>query len=269
MNRLLLSGIAASALLISVGSAFAADPLPMMTTPVVVAEPAMETAYDWTGAFIGVQGGMAVRQFAFPFLLDMDDEEIDDFAEGAFRFRAGGFVAGGGGGFNFQTNSMVFGVLGDINWSGFKAASGIHVTTDYVGPTVTFDGDIFAGVDWYGTLRARAGFTTGYEGRMLVYGTGGLAYGQTRLGVTGTVSDGGGVLDEMDNTFAYRSIGWTVGGGVEFAFSDRLTFKTEYLFVNLGTETLIDTDFTEPDGEFALGVTTRFHTLQGGLNFHF
>lgn len=56
----------------------------------------------------------------------------------------------------------------------------------------------------------------------------------------------------MDNTFAYHSIGRTVGGGVEFAFSDGLTFKTEYLFVNLGTETLIDTDFNDSDGEFAL-----------------
>jgi outer membrane immunogenic protein len=134
----------------------------------------------------------------------------------------GGFIGGAQVGYNYQIGSFVVGLEGDIQYIDF-------------GSTRFRDADLVlreAGIDdWFGTARARAGVAFG---QALIYGTGGFA-------------------------FADDANGWTVGGGVEYAFTNNLSAKIEGLYVNLDN----DDDFPGFDGE------TDFGVVRAGLNFRF
>lgn len=243
----------------------------VVTPPVVVAPIPVEEPYDWTGFYLGATGGLAVRQFKFPFELqgDMGPEE-DFFVLGELRTSAGGFTAGATAGFNFQADKLVFGVETDWNWTNFATFVALTGSTDVFGPLIALDAELFARVNYFGTIRARVGVATGHDGRFLPYITGGAAYGKTELGIEGEITvDGiGGPFDE---TFAeFKDWGYTIGGGFEYAFSEVLTFKTEYLFVNLGTNSVIaEVNPQDPNDFFTVDVTTKFHTLRAGFNILF
>ena len=76
--------------------------------------------------------------------------------------------------------------------------------------------------DWLATVRGRAGYAFD---RILIYGTGGGAFGNVQAGVRRA-----GPFSSSTQT------GWTAGAGVEFAFTPNLTAKVEYLYVDLGNQ---------------------------------
>jgi outer membrane immunogenic protein len=121
----------------------------------------------------------------------------------------------------------VVGLEGDVQYADF----GRDGVFDFDGDGV-FDDD-FNTSDWFGTVRARAGVAFD---RALIYATGGFA-------------------------FADDSTGWTVGGGVEYAFTNNLSAKIEGLYVNLDGD---DDNFLPGfDNEVDFGV------VRAGLNFRF
>jgi outer membrane immunogenic protein len=143
----------------------------------------------------------------------------------------GGFLGGAQVGYNYQIGSFVVGLEGDIQYADF----GGELTFDVDGDDVIDDDDdfVFDRGDWFGTVRARAGVAFD---RALIYATGGFA-------------------------FADDATGWTVGGGVEYAFTNNLSAKIEGLYVNLEHDN--DFDFDGFDGE------TDFGVIRAGLNFRF
>ena len=88
---------------------------------------------------------------------------------------------------------------------------------------------------WFGTVRGRIGFTLNSYPQLMIYATGGLAYGESSRSASTTTFDTAGTLVEF---FPYGSIskvdtGYTVGGGVEWAFMPNWSLKAEYRFVKL------------------------------------
>ena len=77
-------------------------------------------------------------------------------------------------------------------------------------------------------MRGRAGYAFD---RILFYGTGGGAFGNVQAAA--------GALPFSSST----QIGWTAGGGVEFAFTPNLTAKVEYLYVDLGSQSCAAASF--------------------------
>ncbi|MEE1611984.1 outer membrane protein [Microvirga sp. CF3016] len=146
----------------------------------------------------------------------------DDIVIGGVRYDIddeGGFVGGAQAGYNYQIGSFVVGLEGDIQYADF-------------GGDDDFDGILgedFDRSDWFGTVRARAGVAFD---RALIYATGGFA-------------------------FADDANGWTVGGGLEYAFTNNLSAKIEGLYVNLEQ----DNDFFDDETEFGV--------VRAGLNFRF
>ncbi len=137
------------------------------------------------------------------------------------------FIGGGQVGYNYQIGSFVVGVEGDLQWADFGSS------TYNFGPvlgTYTVDSD-----DWFGTVRARAGVAFD---RALIYATGGWAFTDNRNG-------------------------WTVGGGIEYAFTNNLSAKLEGLYVNLDSD-----DFEFAGTTFSTG-DTDFGLVRAGLNFRF
>lgn len=85
-------------------------------------------------------------------------------------------------------------------------------------------------LDWFGTVRGRVGYAMGATGNWLPYLTGGWAYGNGEISGT-TVS--GAVITPFSASEDYS--GWTVGGGLEWAFMDHWSAKAEYLYIDFGS----------------------------------
>jgi opacity protein-like surface antigen len=87
-----------------------------------------------------------------------------------------------------------------------------------------------AKIDWYGTVRGRAGWATG---QVLFYGTGGLAYGHVDLSSTYNAL----FLSTTAQTSSVRA-GWVAGAGIEYLLQPNLTLNLGYQYVDLGTASL-------------------------------
>ncbi|MGE0563139.1 MAG: outer membrane protein [Pseudolabrys sp.] len=194
MKRLVSAGVGALATFAVVGSALAAD-LPRRPAPAPVAKAPIYAPYNWTGLYVGLNGGYGWGTSSF------------SGATGTGDFNVNGGLLGGTLGYNWQVGHAVFGLETDLGWSGMKDSAACGAFTCETKNT------------WLGTTRGRIGYAWD---RFMPYITGGVAYGNvkaTTLGV-GSASD--------------TRFGWTVGAGVEVAVSGPWTAKLEYLYADLG-----------------------------------
>jgi outer membrane immunogenic protein len=182
-------------LALSIGMASAAD-LSRPPPPPTKAPPYVPPYYNWTGFYIGINGGGGWGHSNW------------DPWPGSFN-TSGGLV-GGTVGYNWQFGQWVWGLEGDADWSDIKGTT--------TGPGCGILSCVSKN-DFLSTVRGRIGYAAD---RWMPYFTGGLAIGDIK-----TASALG--LGE-DQTKA----GWTVGGGIEFALASNWTAKVEYLYVDLG-----------------------------------
>jgi outer membrane immunogenic protein len=188
--------------------------------------PAYVAAYNWTGVYIGINGGGAWGD--------------SDWSGLAFSNSPSGGMIGGTAGYNWQGAGMpwVFGIEGDIDWTGIKDSGACGVAFSCQTKN-----------DWLGTVRGRIGYSWD---RFLPYFTGGVAFGNVdanRTGFSGSSS---------------TNAGWTIGGGVEGVIAGNWTAKVEYLYVDLG-----DTGCTVASCGVASNVDLRLNTVRAGLNYRF
>jgi outer membrane immunogenic protein len=129
-----------------------------------------------------------------------------------------GFVVGPTVGVNFQTDAFVYGAEADFDGSWIHG----EVRNAFCGTNVGFPGDQCDTESFFiSTGHARFGYAAD---RALFYGTGGAALGDVSPGI--------------NNSFQRQTrFGWTSGAGIEAAFTDNLTARIEYLFVDLGNAT--------------------------------
>jgi outer membrane immunogenic protein len=209
-------------------SAMAADLPVRAPAPVIVAP-----LFTWSGFYFGLNAGASFRGsdtattigtnafLAFPPV----------FAPRSLQVGETGFVGGAQAGYNWQAGALVFGVEADIQLAdGGKRASfvGADLGGGFAGLTLTTTAR--ASLDYFGTLRARLGFTP--VDRMLIYATGGLAYGQAKLSNSVIVPQAPAV--SWAGSASSTKMGWALGAGMEFAVTNNVTLKAEYLHVNLG-----------------------------------
>jgi outer membrane immunogenic protein len=201
MNKLL-SALAAGLMAIVCAPANAAD-LPARMP--VKAPPIVASVYNWTGFYVGVHAG-----YAWGELTSANDPTIDHEPSGG--------LFGGQIGYNWQFNKIVFGIEADMAYS---TVDGEDTTT--FGPfTIVGTHD----AKYLGTVRGRIGYA---QDRVLFYATGGYAFSKIvgNLNVVGVISD--------SDTVHLK--GWTVGGGIEYAFAQNWTARVEYLYVDFRPET--------------------------------
>ena len=235
------AALAAVGLSIASATSFAAD-LPMMKAP---AQTYMAPALpSWTGIYVGVHAGYGGGETNYPFVLGP--------IAGSANLQSSGGFAGGQIGYNWQIGSAwVVGVEADIAWSGIED----HISFA-IGPL-----NLTAGteLDYFGTVRGRIGYLL--TPSALVYATGGWAYGRTTSSLTVAGLIGAGVSTEQSKS------GWALGGGLEYALNDWISFKTEYLYVDLGEDVIASGAGLGLAA--SLSEDTRFHTVKAGLNFRF
>jgi len=214
-------GLALFASLAFVGAASAAD-MPMKA-PIVKA-PVMVPPYNWTGFYVGLNaGGSWGRQ-------DNDLVTVPGGVVGLSNSDSlDGFIGGGQIGYNWQINQWVLGVEADFQGS-TQSGDGSFVIAPFAGVAVIpgLTVNYTDKLEWFGTVRGRLGYAWD---RWLAYFTGGFAFGHGTLSGTGTTTPAGTV-------FAFSASqdysGWTVGGGLEWAFADHWSAKAEYLYIDFG-----------------------------------
>jgi outer membrane immunogenic protein len=191
MKRVFLALVGLAAL---TGTAAAADLPPRMAPAPYYKAPAEVQVYNWTGFYIGINGGGGFGR-----------SQWDSIGS---SFDVSGGLVGGTVGYNYQFGQAVVGVEGDIDWAD------INGTTNTACPFGCKTTD-----NWLSTVRGRLGYAAD---RFMPFITGGAAFGDIRASTPGFAG--------ASNTEA----GWTVGAGLEFAIAGNWTAKAEYLYVDLG-----------------------------------
>ena len=216
------AGYVALCMLLSATSAIAAD---LSLAPLYKAPPPPAPAYDWSGFYVGVNGGGGWGH--------------SWWNANTTGFPLSGGQAGGTAGYNWQTGNVVFGIEGDLDWSGFDGSA---TTPGCPAGCSTSD-------NWLSTVRGRVGYSFG---RIMPYVTGGLAVGDIRAATPGFA--GGEAVNP----------GWTVGGGLEFALPGNWTARAEYLHVGLGQFDCTACSALPPDN-----VSLQQNVFRAGVDYHF
>ena len=186
-------------------------------------------ATAWGGFYAGVSGGYG-----------FGSATVSPAPGAQATNSTGGWNLGAQAGYNMDMGGFILGAEADLQWSNVAYS-------EVVG------GDTFkAGIDFYGTLRGRAGMAFG---QVMPYVTGGIAAGR------GTASLDNGVVTSQSATH----MGWTAGVGLEAQATQNISIKAEYLYVDLGTQTYDGL----PAAIGNIDVSQRFSVVRAGLNYKF
>jgi outer membrane immunogenic protein len=212
-------------------------------------------AYDWTGFYVGGNIGYAFG--------GNDDVGLSSTEPGAGihnldKLELNGIFGGAQIGADWQTNAIVFGAIADIEVADISDDFTKTVDTDD-GPEKVHASDK---IDVWGTLRGRLGWAFD---RVLIYGTGGLAWANTDYKVKMSGDD-----DSFSASETGTQLGYTVGGGLAWAIDDNWSVGAEYLYVNLGSFSVKGKVPDDEDAEvFKTQATPDFSSIKAFVNFKF
>ncbi len=228
----------AAAAAITVASAFAAQAADLPTRKAPPAPIYVPPPFTWTGFYIGANAGgvwgTGTRQTDF---WGNGLNYFSNYYPNNLGSNPGGWMLGGQAGFNYQAGAAVFGIETDLDWTSlgrnfswyggqFNYGSANNPTYDSLYLNAK------ANLDWIGTTRLRVGFVATPDNRLMIYGTGGIAY------AGGSASyhlyDANNFVYWNGNPSASR-VGWALGAGVEYAITNNWTIKGEYIYYNLGS----------------------------------
>jgi outer membrane immunogenic protein len=323
------SYLAGVSLALLAGSALAADlPSRKAPPPAFVPPP---PAFSWTGLYGGVNigygfgasssllGGELIAQQP-SYGIGGGNYQGVPLPSGPFDVPGGawnvpvnlnGVIGGGQVGYNYQFNPwLVIGVETDVQATDLRASQ--TAATGYASGLYPYQGvngymNANQYVDWFGTVRGRIGLTLPSMPNIMVYGTGGFAYGSVEsahrytrysgASLNGTPADSSwpNLASQSSGSTTNTNVGWTAGGGVEWTPMSfpSWSIKAEYLYTDLGPvnqtgtgfysgATFADNNSNFPDllgtakavnGTTLLATSNqaslRWHTARVGLNWHF
>jgi outer membrane immunogenic protein len=216
MKKFLLATAAVFAL--ATNSSIAAD----LSRPVYKAAPVAPPACAQFGGFyVGANAGWAYHDHTWNDRDAWSSENSDDLQRSNVRTDKTGFIGGVQGGYNWQTGCTVFGIQADYNWASVKSSA------------YETDGDVGVNLDsllietrlrGIGTVKARTGVVVD---NLLLYVTGGLAYGNFRR--TATQTDLNAPATEIFES-SKTKWGWTAGFGTEWAINQNWSIQSEVLY---------------------------------------
>jgi len=264
--------IASAAIVVSALAAVtAASAADLAARPYTKAPIMVEPGFNWSGFYLGGNVGYSWGSAG-------NTATISNFATGATLFTAtprndvNGVIGGAQAGYNWQSQNWLFGLEADIQGSGAKGSSAI-VCVACANDGTNITSALTQKLNWFGTFRGRVGVLV--SPTVLLYGTGGLAYGQVDTGgsITGTNVNGVPVTAAFPGTSSTRA-GWTAGAGVEGRIIGNWTAKLEYLYMDLGTfnagpiaTTILVPVRTNAGASYSSHFTDNI--LRVGVNYHF
>ncbi len=233
-----------------------------VNSPALAASP----VYSWSGCYVGLNAGYGWGRTS-----------VDGNATGlgtlglptqfSTELNHGGFAGGGQVGCNWQNSNGVLGLETDFQGSNQRSNRSFSMPFNiFEGPSGIVGQNVEARLQWFGTARARAGVLV--VPTILLYGTGGLAYGNVKVTDTITVNNLGTLSSATSSTSTTR-VGWTAGFGLEGMIPNApaWTWKVEYLYMDLGS---INGSSTDPLGG-VVGWSTKItdNIVRAGFNYRF
>ncbi len=188
--------------------------------------PAAASSFNWTGFYMGINGGYAWGTSSWT-------DPASTATTGDFNLTGG--LVGGTFGYNLQYSQFILGAEADIDASWLKG-------TD---PTACCE----TKNSWFATARARLGYSFD---RFMPFITGGAAFADVKMTPLGFPSE------------SATRVGWTAGGGLEYAFTGAWSAKVEYLYADLGTASC-----SAATCGVATDVTFKTNIVRAGVNYHF
>jgi outer membrane immunogenic protein len=272
-NLLRVVGVSSLLIAAPLSAASAAD-MPLKAPPPPV--------WSWTGFYAGVNVGYSwgdgKSNYYDPNFVNLG---IGDPLSNPLSQKLDGIIGGGQIGYNWQVNSTwVLGLEADIQGSGERGSA------SFADPyTVGVDCDVFCSnvvgtmkdsIDWFGTVRGRAGILI--TPTTLLYGTGGLAFGGVKA--SGTITDlcftgrpPACTTGSWGFSGSRTNAGWTAGAGVEGRVWNTTdwTWKLEYLYLDLGSMSGNGFELAGDFGTMPYTWTTKItdNILRVGVNYHF
>ena len=282
MKKLLLSAVTFAALAVPT---LAAD-LPRKAPPPAPLPPPP----TWTGFYVGLNAGghwssnndVDIVSTGTFNPVGFNPAIMNQAAQGATLNLPGnnnaGFIGGGQIGYNWQLTGWLLGIEADFqgvsNNNNFDTVQTQVIANNGFPIVTTVDGS--RQIDWFGTVRGRLGWLA--TPTLLLYGTGGLAYGHIKSNISITQTHE--LSDTFGQTFVDNSktrAGWTAGAGFEWMFFPRWSAKVEYLYYDLGDHSVtgpqLSAAFT--NGFVRYGITPTIDTsfkgniVRAGVNYHF
>ncbi len=225
--------------------------IPAMATELKRAIPAYQAAapnYDWTGFYVGahVVGGW----------FRSNGNTVNTATGAAFAVANGNTSQWGGGielGFDYMMSSrMVIGLTADMSSGSTKTTAISDASGTNANQTTVFDSE---------TVRGRIGYAAD---NVLFYATGGFAWSNdqfVRTQLTGALNNATAGTDEAVN----KGLGgWTVGGGIAYAFAQNWNVFAEYRYTSFGSSTI-----SLPFSQLTTSSTTNVSAVEFGVNYKF
>jgi len=232
--------------------------------------PALAPVSNWSGFYIGGNlgygwgdGDTDVSFLPSPAVFGLNNTTL-----GA---RSTGVTGGAQLGYNWQIGSLVTGLEADIQGSDIKGSA--RATPTFAGSADLDPDGLLSSeqkLSWFGTVRGRLGVTVTPD--LLLYGTGGLAYGHVEASANTQLFN---VNVESPASVSKTKVGWTAGAGAEWMFARNWSAKLEYLYIDLGSESAIGNVVAGVPlvvfDPFKVGYTWRFreNIARVGVNYHF
>ena len=147
-----------------------------------------------------------------------------------FNNNANGVIGGAHLGYNYQINQFVLGLEGDVDGSSLSKTVNFapfsNYYQDYIPTTV------HSNLGVQGSIRGRLGYAFD---RVLVYATGGVAFGGFNTSISTAYANALFYPAFFGrDSFSNTRVGWTVGGGLEYAVTNNWSIRAEYRYTDFG-----------------------------------
>ncbi len=208
--------LAAAALTVMLAQTALAADLPQrpVASPLLAPTP----VYNWTGIYVGLNGGGGWgKQDPLNLITNRFDGDSVDFSGGVF---------GGTAGAQIQSGHVVMGFEADLDWAGLKGSATFTPTTG--GVPVGGAVNAQTKIDWEATARARLGYA---NDNWLFYATGGLALLGTKTTFTPLLGGNCGTFGIVNCAGTNKQVGAALGAGVEYGITPNISAKLEYLYL--------------------------------------
>jgi len=183
------------------------------------------TVYNWTGLYFGGHVGWATGEWDGSLRTAGDNpNDVWDNPNQSYDFD--GWLGGLQIGANRQHGSFVWGIEADASWGDLEGSKEVFTKTEAVSWIDDFS------IDAFGTVRGRLGVLV--SPRLLLYGTGGLAWAKTDLKHTVVDDPLGNPGVTVKASADEYHLGWVAGAGGEYMIADNWTIRGEWLHVDLG-----------------------------------
>ena len=225
MKKVLLTTTALIAL--GIAPAAAAD---LAARPYTKAPPMAVAAYNWSGFYVGANGGGAWARKCWdivPFVINLGFIPPFNVAGGEGCHTASGATAGGQFGYRWQRAAWVFGVEAQGNWADLSG-SNVSQNALFAAPPAVANR---TRIDAFGLFTAQIGYSWN---NFLLYAKGGAAVARDKYEVftaDAAIFPAGSIVARGSET----RWGGVAGIGGEYAFAPNWSVALEYDHLFLGT----------------------------------